>query len=32
VATGVIVHMTYNFVLLLQTYIVTHGFRQMQGS
>jgi hypothetical protein len=31
VATGVIVHMTYNFVLLLQTYIVTHGFRQMQG-
>jgi hypothetical protein len=25
------VHMTYNFVLLLQTYIVTHGFRQMQG-
>lgn len=29
VATGVIVHMTYNFVLLLQTYIVTHGFRQM---
>jgi len=32
VATCVIVHMTYNFVLLLQTYIVTHGFRQMQGS
>ena len=32
VATGVIVHMTYNFVLLLQTYIVTHGFRQMQGN
>jgi membrane protease YdiL (CAAX protease family) len=32
VATGVIVHMTYNFVLLLQTYVVTHGFRQMQGS
>ncbi|HEV8494485.1 MAG TPA: CPBP family intramembrane glutamic endopeptidase [Candidatus Angelobacter sp.] len=32
VATGVIVHMTYNFALLLQTYIVTHGFRQMQGS
>ena len=32
VATGVIVHMTYNFFLLLQTYIVTHGFRQMQGS
>jgi len=32
VATGVIVHMTYNFVLLLQTYIVTHGFRQMQGA
>ena len=32
VATGVIVHMTYNFVLMLQTYIFTHGFRQMQGS
>ena len=32
VATGVIVHMTYNFALLFQTYIVTHGFRQMQGS
>ncbi len=32
VATGVIVHMTYNFVLLLQTFVVTHGFRQMQGS
>lgn len=32
VATGVIVHMTYNFVLLLQAYIGTHGFRQMQGS
>jgi CAAX protease family protein len=32
VATGVIVHMTYNFVLLLQTYLVTNGFRQMQGS
>ena len=32
VATCVIVHMTYNFVLLLQTYIATHGFRQMQGS
>ena len=32
VATGVIVHMAYNFVLLLQTYIVTHGFRQMQGT
>ena len=31
VATCVIVHMTYNFVLLLQTYIVTHGFRQLQG-
>jgi membrane protease YdiL (CAAX protease family) len=32
VATCVIVHMTYNFVLLLQTYIATHGFRQMQGT
>lgn len=31
VATCVIVHMTYNFVLLLQTYFLTHGFRQMQG-
>jgi len=31
VATCVIVHMTYNFVLLQQTYIATHGFRQMQG-
>jgi membrane protease YdiL (CAAX protease family) len=31
VALCVIVHMTYNFVLLLQTYIATHGFRQMQG-
>ena len=31
VATCVIVHMTYNFVLLLQTYIVTYGFRQLQG-
>lgn len=31
VATCVIAHMTYNFVLLLQTYIATHGFRQMQG-
>lgn len=31
VATCVIVHMTYNFVLLLQTYIATQGFRQMQG-
>lgn len=32
VAICVIVHMTYNFVLLLQTYIATHGFRQMQGT
>jgi uncharacterized protein len=32
VATCVIIHMTYNFVLLLQSYIVTHGFRQMQGT
>lgn len=31
VATCVIVHMTYNFLLLLQTYIATQGFRQMQG-
>jgi hypothetical protein len=26
------VHMTYNFALLLQAYVLTHGFRQMQGS
>jgi membrane protease YdiL (CAAX protease family) len=32
VAICVVVHMTYNFVLLMQTYIVTHGFRQMQGT
>jgi CAAX protease family protein len=31
VAICVIIHMTYNFVLLLQAYIATHGFRQMQG-
>ncbi len=31
VATCVIVHMTYNFLLLLQTYIATQGFRHMQG-
>jgi membrane protease YdiL (CAAX protease family) len=31
VALCVIVHMTYNFVLLAQTFIATHGFRQMQG-
>jgi len=29
VATCVVVHITYNFALLAQTYIVTHGFRQM---
>jgi membrane protease YdiL (CAAX protease family) len=29
VATCVVVHMTYNFALLAQTYIATHGFRQM---
>jgi hypothetical protein len=32
VATCVVMHMTYNFVLLAQTYIFTHGFRQMQGT
>lgn len=32
VATCVVVHMTYNFALLAQTYMVTHGFRQMQGT
>lgn len=29
VAACVIVHMTYNFALLAQTYVATHGFRQM---
>ena len=29
VATCVIIHMTYNFVLMAQTFIFTHGFRQM---
>jgi uncharacterized protein len=32
VATCVIVHMAYNFALLSQTYIFTHGFRQLQGT
>jgi hypothetical protein len=32
VALCVIVHMTYNFALLAQTYVATHGFRQMQGT
>jgi membrane protease YdiL (CAAX protease family) len=31
VALCVIVHMTYNFTLLAQTFFATHGFRQMQG-
>ncbi len=31
VALCVIVHMTYNFALLAQTFAATHGFRQMQG-
>jgi len=31
VALCVIVHMTYNFILLAQTFVATHGFRQMQG-
>lgn len=30
-ALCVIVHMTYNFTLLAQTFVATHGFRQMQG-
>jgi uncharacterized protein len=29
VALCVLVHMTYNFALLAQTYVATHGFRQM---
>jgi membrane protease YdiL (CAAX protease family) len=29
VATSVLMHMAYNFTLLLQTYLFTHGFRQM---
>jgi uncharacterized protein len=32
VATCVIVHMSYNFVLLAQSYVASNGFRQMQGS
>lgn len=32
VALSVIVHMTYNFTLLAQTFVATHGFRQMQGT
>lgn len=32
VALCVIVHMTYNFILLAQTFVATHGFRQMQGT
>lgn len=31
VALCVIIHMTYNFILLVETYVATHGFRQMQG-
>jgi len=31
VALCVVVHMTYNFALLAQTYVATHGFRQMQN-
>lgn len=29
VATSVVVHITYNFTLLAQTFVATHGFRQM---
>jgi membrane protease YdiL (CAAX protease family) len=31
VATCVIVHMAYNFALMAQSFIFTHGFRQLQG-
>lgn len=31
VATCVIIHMAYNFALMAQTFIFTHGFRQLQG-
>jgi hypothetical protein len=31
VATCVMVHMSYNFALLAQTYVLTDGFRHMQG-
>jgi uncharacterized protein len=31
VATGVLIHTTYNFVLMAQFFIATHGFTQMQG-
>ena len=32
VALCVIVHMTYNFILLAQTFVATQGFRQMQAT
>ena len=32
VATCVLIHMAYNFVLLAQSYYATQGFRQLQGS
>jgi hypothetical protein len=31
VATGMITHMTYNFVLMLGTFIGTHGFRKFDN-
>jgi uncharacterized protein len=31
VARCVFIHMTYNFVLMAQTFVATHGFRDMQG-
>jgi membrane protease YdiL (CAAX protease family) len=31
VATGVLIHMTYNLVLMAQFFIATHGFTQMQA-
>lgn len=30
-ATCVLIHMTYNFVLMTEAYIATHGFRDMHG-
>jgi membrane protease YdiL (CAAX protease family) len=31
VATCVLVHMTYNFLLMIQAFVATHGFRDLQG-
>jgi len=31
VATCVLIHMTYNFLLMAQAFVATHGFRDLQG-